>query len=76
MVTDVNDSDTYDFQSTLIISDTAEPKVTNPRCFVSGLGNVGRINGDSFSQTGKAFTNNLVVESYCLLKYDSTNFRI
>ena len=49
MVVDVNDTDAQDFQSSLIIPGTAWPEVTNPRCLMTGLGDIGRSDGDSFS---------------------------
>ena len=49
MVVDVNDTDAHDFQSSLIIPGTAWPEVTDPRCLMTGLGDIGRIDGDGFS---------------------------
>lgn len=51
MVVDVNDTDSHDFQSTLIIPSTARPKVTNPERLMFGLGYIGRIDSAGSSST-------------------------
>ena len=43
MIVDVNNTDSHDFKSTLIIPNTARPKVTNPERLMFGLGYIGKI---------------------------------
>ena len=62
MVVDVNDTDAQDFQSTLIIPGTAWPEVTNPRCLMTGLGDIGRIDGDDLSFTYEMLADDRAVE--------------
>ena len=62
MVVDVNDTDAQDLQSSLIIPGTAWPEVTNPRCLMTGLGDIGRIDGDGFSSTCEMLADDRIVE--------------
>ena len=62
MVVDVNDTDAQDFQSSLIIPGTAWPEVTNPRCLMTGLGDIGRSDGDDLSFTYEMLADDRAVE--------------
>lgn len=80
MVVDVNDTDAQDFQSSLIIPDTAWPEVTNPRCLMTGLGDIGRSDGDSFSFACEMLADDRgverkLVESFILKKVTVCLFR-
>ena len=62
MVVDVYDTDAHDFQSTLVLSCTTRPEVTYPRCLMTGLGDIGRIDGDGFSFTREMLADDRIVE--------------
>ena len=62
MIVDVNDPYAHDLQSMFIIPGTSGPEAANPRGLVAGLGNMGGVNGDSLSLSGKMLTDNCAVE--------------